>query len=145
MTVILYFSWLKYFKNTMKIFSNQLQILQANLEYFKRFYWTKRSNNNVGFIWRTGRRFSNWGTLWLLACSKFRSKWSKYRISSSQEGNDEQRWVIGNFIAIKLLSKLQEEQIDGQVKAKPIEQVVQEHNEVHAAEQKSWLAKKYIK
>jgi uncharacterized protein YjbI with pentapeptide repeats len=38
---------------------------------------------------------------------------------------------------------LQEEQIDGQVKAKPIEQVVQEHNEVHAAEQKSWLAKKF--
>ena len=38
---------------------------------------------------------------------------------------------------------LQEEQPDGQVKAKPIEQVVQEHNEVHAAEQKSWLAKKF--
>ena len=36
---------------------------------------------------------------------------------------------------------MKEEQPDGQVKEKPIEQVVKEHNEVHAAEQKSWLGK----
>lgn len=38
---------------------------------------------------------------------------------------------------------MKEEQPDGQVKEKPVEQVVKEHNEVHAAEQKSWLAKKF--
>ncbi len=40
------------------------------------------------------------------------------------------------------IGRVKEHQIDGQSKDRQLEEVVKEHNEVHAAEKKSWLAKK---